>query len=144
MGNKRSRAERSKAARIGILLEHVRKGHALAHACRLASITYSTVGSWRRLDMHFAEMLRDAYEEGTDVFVEELRRRAVEGVTKPIYYKGAVVGTVQEYSDQLLLAEIKRRRPEYRDSAAAGRQEPFDLAKLLMELDAPANDARAA
>ena len=43
-------------------------------------------------------------------------RRAVDGVKKPVYYKGNVCGHVQEYSDFLLDKQLRaRRKGKYSD-----------------------------
>jgi hypothetical protein len=47
---------------------------------------------------------------------DEAVRRAVEGVDRPIYYRGAVCGYVTEYSDDLLIRMLKaRRKDKYSD-----------------------------
>ena len=54
------------------------------------------------------------------VYVEKLEaeadRRGMEGIEKPIYYKGERVDAVREYSDNLLMFRTKKLRPEYRDN----------------------------
>jgi hypothetical protein len=45
----------------------------------------------------------------------------VEGVDKPVYQGGVLVGYVREYSDQLLVTLLKAHRPEkFRDNVAFG------------------------
>jgi len=46
----------------------------------------------------------------------EIDRRAVEGVDKPVIYKGEITGTYMEYSDNLLKFRRKQRDPSYRDN----------------------------
>jgi hypothetical protein len=71
---------------------------------------------YRDRDARFAAAWQAAEDEGTDVLEAEARRRAVDGVEKPIYHQGVCVGTVWEYSDTLLIFLLKGRRPEkYRD-----------------------------
>ena len=49
---------------------------------------------------------------------DEARRRALQGVEKPVFREGRQVGTVTEYSDTLLIFLLKARRPEkFRDRA---------------------------
>ena len=40
---------------------------------------------------------------------DEAVRRAVEGVPRPVFYQGQIVGAVQEYSDELLIRMLKAR-----------------------------------
>ncbi len=62
----------------------------------------------------------------------EARRRAVEGVRKPVYCRGEIVGTVKEYSDTLLIFLMKGARPEkYRDNVRVERTGPNDLAERM-------------
>lgn len=70
----------------------------------------------RSLDGEFAQAWEDAYESGTDVYEDEVKRRAVEGTEKPVFYQGGIVGHIREYSDTLLIVALKGRRPErYRE-----------------------------
>jgi hypothetical protein len=41
-----------------------------------------------------------------------VHRRAVEGVKRPVYRRGVLVGEITEYSDKLLMFLLKRRRPQ--------------------------------
>jgi len=41
--------------------------------------------------------------------------RAINGVTKNVYFKGKVCGTERHYSDSLLIALAKANSPKYRD-----------------------------
>ncbi len=41
--------------------------------------------------------------------------RAINGVTRNVYFKGSVCGTERHYSDSLLLALAKANNPKYRD-----------------------------
>lgn len=51
-----------------------------------------------------------------NVLEPEAYRRAIQGVEKPIYYRGEEVGTVTEYSDSLLIRLLQGAMPEvYRD-----------------------------
>ena len=69
-----------------------------------------TIMKWPDNDEEFAERWRDAVEEGIDRLEQEAIRRARDGVKRPVFYMGQVVGYVQEYSDSLLkfLQEAKR------------------------------------
>jgi hypothetical protein len=47
---------------------------------------------------------------------KEIRRRAIEGVDRPIIYQGQITGTYKEYSDNLLMFITKKLDPSYRDN----------------------------
>lgn len=97
-------------------LASLSKGHTITAACQAAGIGRSTAYDHRQRDEDFALAWHDAVEAGADKFEEEARRRAIEGVERPLMYQGKQVGTVREFSDRLLELELKARRPEkYRE-----------------------------
>jgi hypothetical protein len=93
-------------------LKQLAAGGSVTSAARAIETGRSTVYQWRDDDVNFAKAWDDAIESGTDVMEDEAVRRAVEGVDRPIYYKGKVVGAVKEYSDELLIRMLKARRKE--------------------------------
>lgn len=84
----------------------------VAITCRVAGISTPTFYRWKANDPHFADQCADAIELATDQLEIEARRRAVDGVLKPIYRKGIQVGTVRVYSDRLLSLLLTGNRPE--------------------------------
>lgn len=66
----------------------------------------------RESDPEFAARWKEAEQIAADTLEREAWRRAVEGVNKPIMYKGQVVEHVTEYSDQLLERLLEAHRPE--------------------------------
>src|SRR5262249_2040196 len=62
-------------------------------------------------DEEFAQLWRDAVEEGIDRLEAEAIRRARDGIKRPVFYMGQVVGYVQEYSDTLLKFLLEAKRP---------------------------------
>lgn len=98
-----------------------------------AGIDRTTAYRWRERDKEFALWWDQALEMGTEILEREATRRAVRGVTKPIYQGGILVGAQQEYSDTLLIFLLKARKPEaYRDRASIEH-----LGKGGRELPAP-------
>lgn len=109
-------------------------------ACVHAKISRSVVYERRDSDDAFAQAMREALDDATDDLELEARRRAHDGVRKPVIYKGELMGrwvgptgeavadgkvegakfiplTVLEYSDSLLMFLLKAHRPAvYRDS----------------------------
>jgi hypothetical protein len=77
----------------------------IAKAARLAGIDRTLIYQepWKS-DQQFQQALDVAALAGADSLMEEMYRRGVEGVEKPVgWYKGDAGGTVMEYSDQLLV-----------------------------------------
>ena len=53
----------------------------------------------------------EAMDEAVDLLEQEAMRRAVEGVDKPVFYQGELVGHIREYSDALLMFLLRGKRP---------------------------------
>jgi hypothetical protein len=70
-------------------------GRTVSDAARAAGIPRRTAYDIRQRDEDFALAWHDAIEEGTDVY-RRRGGRAIDGVAKPIMYRGRVVTTVQE------------------------------------------------
>ena len=60
----------------------------------------------------YATAFEKARKMAGDLLEEEARRRAVEGVTEPVFYKGKKCGTVKKYSDALLTLLLKGAKPD--------------------------------
>lgn len=99
-----------------LILDILATGGSVYSAARAAGVARSTAYKWREEDPEFRELWDDALESGIDRMEDEAHRRAVEGVDKPVFHKGEVCGTVREYSDTLMIFQLKARRPEkYRE-----------------------------
>lgn len=98
-----------------------------------AYVMYGTVGrattalhlprglhnTWLRTDFEYAEAYYNARELIVDQLESEAIRRAKDGVERPVYQGGELVGTVTEYSDSLLMFLLKGMRPDkYRERIA--------------------------
>lgn len=113
-------------------LEHFARLGMLTAAARAAGIASSKVHYWLRTDKVFAAAYAEAQEEAITAAEDELYRRAVHGVEKPVYYKGEEVGRVTDYSDQLLTFFLKAARPEkYRERADVRVTGEVDLAAAI-------------
>ncbi len=87
----------------------------LTHAARAAKINRCTHYRWLK-DQEYSAAFGEAREEAADALEMEARRRAVEGIEEPVFYKGEVCGTIRKYSDTLLIFLLKGVRPEkYRE-----------------------------
>lgn len=98
-------------------LEHFRTHGNISRTCRALKINRSTVYTWQERDDEFAAAFREAEIEATETMEAEAYRRAVDGTMKPVFHQGVQCGTVQEYSDTLLIFMLKARNPEkYREN----------------------------
>ncbi|MER1940637.1 terminase [Castellaniella sp. FW104-16D08] len=84
----------------------------VGQALAIVDLHRSTVLRWRKDDPEFAAAYDQALEDATDTLESEARRRAVEGVDEPVYYKGERVGAVRRYSDKLMEVLLKGNRPD--------------------------------
>jgi hypothetical protein len=106
-------------------IEHPKKrGYLLAlamtgvqlRACQATGISRTTVWVWRQDDPRFCALEEEAKRLGAEILVAEIYRRAVEGIDRPVYYKGLRVDTIKEYSDVLLMFQAKASLPDvYRE-----------------------------
>ena len=88
----------------------------ITHAARMAKIARLTHYTWLAGGKEYQKAFAEAEIAATDALVQEARRRAIQGVSEPILYKGKVVKTIQKYSDHLLMFLIKGALPEvYRE-----------------------------
>jgi hypothetical protein len=93
-------------------LDGLRDGQSVTAACIDSGISRSTAYEWRDADEDFRKRWDEAVEEGTDRLEDEAQRRARDGVSEPVFYKGDIVGHVQRHSDTLMIFLLKARRPE--------------------------------
>ena len=71
-------------------------------------------------DADYAEAFRIAETRAMRSLEDEAVRRAHDGIRKPVWYKGRIVGYETEYPDALLLALLKAGNPEkFRDRSRA-------------------------
>lgn len=102
-----------KTALLGMLAELPN----ITVVCKLMGIHPSVFYRTRKKDPEFDRRVKDAMEQGYDLMEEEARRRAMDGVLEPVFYKGEqVVDTkgkptgIRKYSDVLLITLLKGRR----------------------------------
>lgn len=98
-------------------LEKFRRHGNVTWAAREIGLKHrDTVYSWLEHDEEFAAGFRGAEIEATETMEAEAYRRGIQGTEKPVFHQGVVCGTVQEYSDTLLIFMLKARAPEkYRE-----------------------------
>ena len=105
----------------------------MARALAQAGIaSRQTINAWREKDADFAAAYTEAMENAADLLETEARRRAVQGVEEPHFYKDEIVGHVRRYSDTLLLALLKATRPEkFKDRVEHSGSVEVNLAERL-------------
>lgn len=88
----------------------------ISTAAAAAGVNRSAVYKWQEHDDTFVAAMKQAESHATELLEKEAWRRARDGFAEPVYQHGKLVGTVQRYSDALLVFLLKARAPErYRD-----------------------------
>lgn len=101
---------RAQKVRKRRFLEAMARVGTIHGASRETGIHRSVHYEWMK-DPEYAAAFAEAEEAAIDAMEAEARRRAVEGVTRPVYQGGRHVGDITEYSDQLLMFYLKGKRP---------------------------------
>jgi len=109
---------RQSVQRKKVFLDHFRVQGNISRTCRAIGLNRSTVYEWQETDDQFVHDFRQAELEATETMEAEAYRRAVDGTAKPVFHQGMQCGTVQEYSDTLLIFMLKARNPaKYREKS---------------------------
>jgi len=110
------RTIRTPVKRKKLLESLVETGGNVSRSCLLAGVSKVAAYEWRKCDAEFATEWDEAIETGTEAMEEEARRRAFQGVDKPVFYQGEECGAIREYSDTLMIFLLKARKPDkYRE-----------------------------
>lgn len=116
-------AKRSKEVEA-LFLGGLCNGWSVSKSAWTAGIDTATAYNWRNASLatrdeetgilkdDFADRWAAAWESGVDLLEDEAHRRAYDGVEKPVYQGGVLVGTVTEYSDTLMGLVLRGKRPE--------------------------------
>jgi hypothetical protein len=89
----------------------LQEGRSVTGAAMAAGVNRTLVYRWREEMADFAAAWDEAVEAATDLIEEEAWRRALRGVPKPVFWRGAQIGVVTTYSERLLMFLLQRRRP---------------------------------
>lgn len=100
------------ASRRTLFLDELRRTANISAAARAAGVSRKTAYWQRQNDPALREDWDHALEEALDDLEAELRRRAITGVEKPVYYGGKPCGSVTSYSDALGMFLLRSRRPQ--------------------------------
>ena len=103
-----------------IFLENYLRLHRVYNTCNEIGLDRRTFYHWLRHDEESKKNFQEARTMIVHALEDEAFKRAVEGVQKPVYQGGELVGYITEYSDSLLLKLLQANAPEkYREGAAA-------------------------
>lgn len=97
-------------AETGSIIESARR--ASPHS---ESPCLSTFKSYMRDSAEFAAKVQESLDTFRDSLIRAAVTRGRDGYKRPIFQKGEKVGEETIYSDNLLLAELRKHFPEYRE-----------------------------
>ena len=99
-----------------VFLSILRECGNVSHAAMNIGMARGYMYEVRAGDPDFAAAWDEAVESSLDDIEQALRKRAVEGVDRPVFYQGEVCGHVKEFSDTAAIFLLKGRRPDvFRD-----------------------------
>lgn len=101
-------------------IESIRATGSIIESARRASPAsekgaVSTFRGFMRDSPEFAARVQEALDDFRDSLVREAVRRGRDGVDRPIYQKGQLVGHERVFSDHLLTLELKKHHEGYRE-----------------------------
>ncbi len=103
----------------------------VSESARKAGINRQYVYDLRDSDSEFAAAWEKCLERAGEVLLNEARRRAVDGVEEPVFYKGEICGTVLKYSDALLSLLLKATFPDkFQDRSKVEHDGKIDVTGL--------------
>lgn len=103
-------------------------GATVRDAAAQAGVHWTLPYKRRSFDKKFRAAWNEAADLGTRLLEQEAARRAYHGVAEPVFYKGEQCGTIQKYSDTLLIFLLKARNPgKYREGTGQDARGPITL-----------------
>jgi len=114
----------------------------VSESARIVGLDRKQHYEWLKADRHYRAAFEAEAEQAAQSLEDEAVRRALEGVKRPMYYRGKPVRTGRgrsgrtvyevEYSDQLLVLLLKRFRPQlYREHVTAEVSGTIDLVQQI-------------
>lgn len=124
--SRRQRATEVTARKKALFLDALKANCGnVSRAAEVAGVSRVTVYRWRDRNPAVAEAWDNIVIETTEQAEQELYRRAVEGVNKPVFQGGKLVGHIREFSDTCLIFLLKARKPQmYRERASVEHSGP--------------------
>jgi hypothetical protein len=130
-----------------IFLDVLRTTGNISASSRAANINSRAAHFLKIRDLEFSQEWDLAKDEALDELEAALRKRAIEGVEKPVYYAGKECGVQRSYSDSVGMYILKTHRGEgYADVNKHEKGEPAPLReisareRLLEKLDGMARN----
>lgn len=104
----------------------------ISKAAEMAGVCRASHYNWINDDETYKIYFTEAEQEAIDMLETEARRRALNGVSEPVFYQGMECGTVQKYSDTLLIFLLKGARPQkYRENVSVDANVNVSFEQLL-------------
>ena len=135
-----SMGTRFTARRKEVYLAELRRTGRRPYALLAAGVSSSCVGQHRVKDPDFAEAEEHAMHAFRLMIEEEMRRRGIEGITRPFTVAGQRVD-IREYSDRLLM-ELARSHIDEMKPHVKVDQKTEHSGSLALEADLSKLDAR--
>lgn len=99
--------------KANVFLDILRDGSCVVRrACKISGLNRTAAEALRQRCPTFAKLWDNAVEDVTDSLEEAGLMRAIEGVEKPVWYKGECVGYERVYSDSILTMMLAGRRSQ--------------------------------
>lgn len=95
-------------------LEDLRETGNVTYSCRRIGIKRVTVYKHAKANADFKKDMQEAHQMGLSHLEDVAVQRATKGVSRPVFYRGEIVGFTQEYSDQLLQFLLSGNHPKYK------------------------------
>jgi hypothetical protein len=112
-------------------LELLKETANITKSCEAVGISHNCYRDHYKADAEFRELADEAYEYAGDLLEQEARRRAFEGVDKPVFYQGDVCGAIREYSDTLLIFLLKGAKPSKYAERVIHKIDPKEIDSLI-------------
>jgi hypothetical protein len=107
----------------------------ITHAAMRAGTGRTSHRYWMEHDPEYPTLFAEAAHQANDNLEREARRRAVDGVDKPVYQGKELVGSIREYSDTLLIFLMKGALPaKYRERVEITMDVSAEAKRLAAEL----------
>ena len=109
----------------------------VSYAAKRSGLSRTALYHHKKTNPAFAKRWADALELGVARVRDEVFRRAVVGIKKPVFQRGQIVGKVKVYDNRLLWSLLKAHERETYGDKRPSREggAPFDLARRLDAAD---------
>ena len=95
-----------------MFLDALRSTGNVTLAASTAGVHRTTAYNAKDDNPDFSEQWEDALALAGSGMEQEARRRAMEGVLEPVFYKGEPIGAIRKFSDTLLMFLLKAHNPK--------------------------------